>query len=81
MVEYLLVLFIIVGAVIVVSRLLKSSRFFYENVTKPIVAYLRYNYKYGSPRVQGWDEGTPKGHIQVTEPAGTNFRIVLPKDI
>lgn len=78
--EYLLVALVVVGAVSGALKFLKSSKYFYNNVTKPLVAYLRYNYKYGSPKVQGWDEGTARGHIQVSEPAGTNFRIVLPKD-
>ncbi len=80
-VEYLLVLAVIVGAVLLMMKLLKESNFFYKRVTEPLVSHITYNYKYADPRAQGWDEGAPKLHIQISRPnEGQTFRLFQPKD-
>lgn len=78
-VEYVLVLFVIVTGIIFILGQLKESEFFFKNVTKPLVQHLTYNYKYGDPTAQGWDEGNPRKHIQVQQPAGANFRMFQPQ--
>lgn len=80
MVEYLLMMAIMLGAVIVVMGKLKQSNFFFKRFTEPLVKHITYNYKYGDPRAQGWDEGTPKLHIQISEPSGATFRLFQPKE-
>ncbi len=77
-VEYLLLLFVIVGVVVIAYRWFKTSEFFFKNVTKPLVAQIRYNYKYGDPVAQGWDEGQPKKHIEIPKPDGQTFRLFMP---
>jgi hypothetical protein len=80
-VEYLLVMAVIVGALLLLMKLLKDSNYFYKNVTSPIVSHITYNYKYGDPRAQGWDEGSPKLHIQISRPnEGQTFRLFQPKE-
>lgn len=75
-VEYMLVLIVIVSAVLLVLSLMKKSNFFYKNVSEPLVRHITYNYKYGHPAAQGWDEGNPKLHIQVSRPnEGQTFRL------
>jgi hypothetical protein len=74
--EYLLVLLVIVSAVLLVLGLLKKSDFFYKNVSEPLVKHITYNYKYGDPSAQGWDEGSPRLHIQISKPnEGQTFRL------
>ena len=81
MVEYLLVLAVIVTAVLLLLNLLKSSDFFYRKVTEPLVKYIIYDYKYGDPRAQGWDEGSPRLHVQISRPnEGQTFRLFQPKE-
>jgi hypothetical protein len=80
-VEYMLVLMVIVSAVLLVLKLMKDSNFFYKNVTEPLVRHITYNYKYGHPGAQGWDEGSPKLHIQISRPnEGQTFRLFQPTD-
>jgi len=80
-VEYLLVLAVIVSAVLLVLGLLRESDFFFKRVTEPLVRHITYNYKYGDPRSQGWDEGSPRLHIQISRPnEGQTFRLFQPKD-
>lgn len=80
MLEYMLVMCVIVGAMLLLLKLLKDSQFFYKKITKPLVSHIVYNYKYGDPRAQGWDEGTPKLHIQISRPnEGQTFRLFQPK--
>ncbi len=77
--EYVLVLAVIVGAILLVMSLLKNSNFFYKKVTAPLVSHIVYNYKYGDPTAQGWDEGTPLKHIQISRPnEGQTFRLFQP---
>jgi hypothetical protein len=78
MVEYLLMMAIMVGALIVMMAKLKDSNFFFEKFIEPLVKHITYNYKYGDSKAQGWDEGTPKLHIQISEPQGTTFRLFQP---
>jgi hypothetical protein len=78
MIEYVLMLLITVSMVTFVYKWLKSSEFFYKNITRPMIAQLRYNYKYGDPVAQGWDEGAPKKHIEIPKPDGQTFRIFTP---
>ena len=79
--EYMLVLLVIVGAILLVMSLLKKSNFFYKKVTEPLVRHITYNYKYGDPRSQGWDEGNPRLHIQISRPnEGQTFRLFQPKE-
>jgi len=78
-VEYMLVLMVIVSAVLLVLGLMKKSNFFYKNISEPLVRYITYNYKYAHPGAQGWDEGTPKLHIQISRPnEGQTFRMFQP---
>ena len=80
-VEYMLVLFVIVSALMLVMSLMKKSNFFYKNISEPLVKHITYNYKYGDSKAQGWDEGTPKLHIQISRPnEGQTFRMFQPKD-
>ncbi|RZA07074.1 MAG: hypothetical protein EOP11_08685, partial [Proteobacteria bacterium] len=74
-VEYILVLCAVVGGILFVMGQLKSSNFFYKKFTAPLVKHIVYNYKYGDPSAQGWDEGTPRNHIQIQEPKGSTFRL------
>jgi uncharacterized protein (UPF0333 family) len=79
--EYMLVLLVVIGAVLLVMGLLKKSNFFYKKVTEPLVKHITYNYKYGDSGAQGWDEGNPKLHIQISRPnEGQTFRLFQPKD-
>ncbi|MGZ3649642.1 MAG: hypothetical protein ACXVB9_18970 [Bdellovibrionota bacterium] len=79
--EYMLVLMVVVGAILLVMSLLKKSNFFYKKVTEPLVKTITYNYKYGDPSAQGWDEGSPKLHIQISRPnEGQTFRLFQPKE-
>jgi hypothetical protein len=66
--EYVLVMAVVVGAVITLLGLLKKNQYFFKNVASPLVSYLRYNYKYADPAAQGWDEGNPQKHIQISTP-------------
>lgn len=79
MIEYLLVMFVMVSALVVLMGKLKQSEFFFKRFTEPLVKHIAYNYKYGDPTAQGWDEGTPKMHIQIQEPAGSTFRLFQPQ--
>lgn len=79
MMEYLLVMFVIVAGIIIMMNGLKKNQFFYKNITEPLVKTITYNYKYGDPSAQGWDEGTPKKHIQISKPnSGGSFRLFQP---
>ena len=79
MVEYMLIMLVVVGALIGILSRLKKSQFFYKNFTEPLVKYVRYNYKYGDPKAQGWDEGSPSRHIQISKPNdGQTFRLFQP---
>ncbi len=78
-VEYMLVLLVIVGAILLFLNLMKNSDFFFKKVTSPLVSYIVYNYKYGDPAAQGWDESSPKKHIQISRPnEGQTFRLFQP---
>lgn len=80
MVEYLLVLFVIVAGIIIMMKSLKSNEFFYKNISEPLVKTITYNYKYGDSSAQGWDEGAPKKHIQISKPNnGGSFRLFQPR--
>ena len=77
--EYVLVLAVIVGGILLFLNFLKSSNFFYKKVTAPLVSHIVYNYKYGDPTAQGWDEGSPLKHIQISRPnEGQTFRLFQP---
>jgi hypothetical protein len=80
MLEYLLMMAIMMGALIVMIGKLKQTNFFYKRLTEPLVKHITYNYKYGDPRAQGWDEGNPKLHIQISEPSGATFRLFQPPE-
>lgn len=78
MVEYLLLTTVIVTLVVVMFRLFGARELIFGRITKPLVAYLKYNYKYGDRKALGWDEGNPRNHIQISEPnRGENFRIFI----
>lgn len=80
-VEYLLVLFVIVSGFMLVMKLLKENDFFFKKISEPLVKQITYNYKYADPKAQGWDEGNPKLHIQISRPnEGQTFRLFQPKD-
>jgi hypothetical protein len=77
----MLVLCVVVAGVLLLLNLLKKSKFFYKRVTEPIVKHIVYNYKYADPRAQGWDEGSPRLHIQISRPnEGQTFRLFQPKE-
>jgi hypothetical protein len=78
-VEYLLVLCVMVVGLLFILAKLKESQFFYKRLTEPLVKYITYNYKYGDPTAQGWDEGTARNHIQIQKPQGATFRLFQPK--
>ena len=77
--EYVLTLFVVVMAIIVIVSQLKKKQFFFKTVVSPLVKHITYNYKYADPSAQGWDEGTPKKHIQISKPnEGNTFRLFQP---
>jgi hypothetical protein len=82
-VEYILVMAAVITATVGVIKYMKSSEFIYKNITKPMISYLRFNYKYGDPNALGWDEmasGGPRKHIQISKPStGKTFRLFKPK--
>lgn len=81
MIEYLLLTFIIVIGTTLLFSLLKERQFIFSRITRPAVAYLKYSYKYGDKNAQGWDEGNPRNHIQITQPNPTQtFRLFLPDE-
>lgn len=80
MLEYILVMLVVVSALIMVLGNLKKNQFFFKNITEPLVKHLVYNYKYADPKSQGWDEGNPKKHIQISRPNDSNtFRLFQPE--
>jgi hypothetical protein len=79
-VEYILVMFLVVSIVMVIFGSMKKSNFFFNKFTKPLVAYMVYNYKYGDSAAQGWDEGAPRKHIQISQPnPNATFRLFQPQ--
>ena len=78
--EYLLVMFVVVGAIVAVIGQMKKNQFFFKRFTEPLVKHITYNYKYADPGAQGWDEGGARKHIQISEPAGQTFRIFQPQE-
>ena len=77
--EYVLVTTVVLAALLAVTVKLKQSDYFFKNITQPIVGYLAYSYKYADPVAQGWDEGTPSKHIQISKPNdGQTFRLFKP---
>ncbi len=81
MLEYVLLLFLITASAAFALKWFKNNEFFFNNITKPLVAHIRYNYKYGDPVAQGWDEGEAKKHIQIRYPDGQNFRLFTPVEV
>jgi hypothetical protein len=79
-VEYILVMAVVVTALVAVIGRLKQSQFFFKRFTEPLVKHITYNYKYGDPRAQGWDEGNPRRHIQIQEPQGQTFKMFQPEN-
>lgn len=79
MMEYLLVMCVVVGAILFIMGRLKESDFFFKKFTEPMVKHITYNYKYGDPRAQGWDEGGAKRHIQIFIPQGQTGRLFQPE--
>ena len=86
-VEYILVMAVIITLLIVAMQYLRNSEYFFKNLTSPMVAYMRYSYKYGDQKAQGWDETNPTRHIIMnngdTDEGGSpkNFKFFIPKDI
>jgi hypothetical protein len=82
MVEYMLLTAVVVIGAVLVFSLLQERDYFFTRITKPMVGYLKYNYKYGDKDSQGWDEGgSPRQHIQISKPNdGQNFKLFLPRD-
>lgn len=80
MVEYILVMLLVVSALIFGLGKLKQSEFFFKTFSEPLVKYITYNYKYADPSAQGWDEGNPRKHIQISKPnEAVNFRLFQPR--
>ncbi len=74
--EYILVMLVVVVTLIGLLSYLKKSQYFFKHITSPLVGYLRYNYKYADPAAQGWDEGKPQKHIQISRPNdGATFKL------
>ncbi len=82
MVEYILMTGVIILIVLAVFTLMENTQYIYKNLTSPLVAFLKYNYKYGDQNALGWDEtGGPRRHIQISRPAaGETFRIFIPQN-
>lgn len=80
MVEYVLLLFLVTTSAAFALRWFKTNEFFFKKVTQPLVSHIRYNYKYGDPVAQGWDEGGAKKHIEIQIPNGETFRLFTPED-
>ena len=80
MVEYLLVTGVVIALILGVFTILENTEFIYNKLTKPLVAFLKYNYKYGDQNALGWDEGGgPRKHVQISRPnEGSSFRIFIP---
>ncbi|MGZ3692763.1 MAG: TadE/TadG family type IV pilus assembly protein [Bdellovibrionota bacterium] len=79
-VEYILVMFLVVSIVMFIFGAMKKNNFFFNKFTKPLVAYMIYNYKYGDASAQGWDEGKPHLHIQISQPnPNATFRLFQPE--
>lgn len=79
-VEYLLVMSVVITGVLLVLGKLKRDQWFFKNISEPLVKHITYNYKYGDPGAQGWDEGQPNKHIQISKPGdGKTFRLFQPK--
>ena len=80
LIEYMLMVFVIIVGVLSVFALFEEKEFFFKRLTSPMVGFIKYNYKYGLPDALGWDEGSPKKHIQIQRPnpSGTNFRLFFP---
>lgn len=80
MMEYMLVMFVVVGVITMVLGNLKKSEFFFKKFASPLVKHITYNYKYADSSAQGWDEGNPKLHIQVSRPNDSQtFRLFQPR--
>ncbi len=78
-VEYVLVMTVVIAALLIVTNNLKKSDYFFKNITQPIVGYLGFSYKYADPIAQGWDENSPRKHIQISRPnEGQTFRLFKP---
>lgn len=78
--EYILVMMVVLTAIILVLGNLKKSEFFFKKFAEPLVKHITYNYKYGDSGSQGWDEGTPKLHIQISKPNDSQtFRLFQPR--
>lgn len=80
LVEYILVTFLVITMLAISFKWFKRSEYFFKNITKPVVAHIRYNYKYGDPTAQGWDEGEAKKHIEIVHPEGQTFRLFTPEE-
>ena len=83
MMEYILVVFLVVTAVLFAFGWLRERDFIFKQIAAPVVAFIKYNYKYGDKDALGWDEPRgPKKHAQISkpDPDGSNFRIFIPSD-
>lgn len=82
MVEYILLTSVVVSAIVLLMRLLEDRELVFTTITKPIVSFIKYNYKYGDPNALGWDEARgPRNHVQISKPNGPqNFRLFLPAE-
>lgn len=82
-IESILVMVVIVGILIAITTSLKKSDYFFKTITSPMVAFMRYHYKYADPHSSGWDETTPSRHILMNSTDtdnGKNFKVFMPKD-
>ncbi len=79
-VEYILMMVLVMSAVMLVIGKLKKDEYFFKHFTEPLVKHVTYNYKYADATAQGWDEGNPRLHIQISRPnEGQTFRIFQPQ--
>lgn len=81
MLEYILVVFLVVTAVLFAFGWMRERSYIFKNIAAPVVAFVKYNYKYGDKDALGWDEDKgPKKHVQISnpDPDGSNFRIFIP---
>ena len=79
LIEYVLLLFIVLTAVLFSFGWLRERDYIFKQVAEPVVGFIKYNYKYAL----GWDEVKgPKKHVQISkpDPDNSNFRIFIPVD-
>ncbi len=77
MVEYILLLLVVVGGFLVLSKGMERMGVT-QVLTTPITQNFAMAYKYGHPKAKGFDEGTPENHPRISGAGGgNNFRMFI----